>query len=149
LTNFAFDFRFLTASLAQDFADLRRADLTERVEKDTRLPSVSVFRDAFALKIVFAWARRSSSLNLDLDTPSTLAVFRAVAKGALIRVVINYILHRRFVHFHGTVRRPCARLASDAELDTSVPLGIAEDYAAEGIRREDAFVPGLDVASSD
>ena len=92
------------ASLAQDFADLGRADLTERVEKETRLPAVSAFRDAFALKIVFEWARRSSSLNRDLDTPSTLAVFRAVAKGALIRVVINYILHRGFVHFHRTVK---------------------------------------------
>lgn len=97
MTNFAFDFRFLMASLAQGFADLGRADLTERVEKGTRLPAVSAFRDAFALKIVFAWARRSSSLKRDLDTPSTLAVFRAIAKGALIRVVINYILHRRFV----------------------------------------------------
>jgi hypothetical protein len=113
LTNFAFDFRFLMASLAQDFADLGRADLTERAEKDTRLPAVSAFRDACALKIVFAWARRSSSLNRDLDTPSTLAVFRAVAKGALIRVVIKYILHRRFVHFHRTVRSPHPRRLSD------------------------------------
>lgn len=84
-----FDFRFLMASLAQDFADLERGDLMERSEKDMRLPAVPCFRDAFALKIVFAWARRCSSLNRDLDTPSTLAVFRAVAKGALIRVVIN------------------------------------------------------------
>jgi hypothetical protein len=91
------------ASLAQDFADLWRADLTERVEKDARLPAVSALRDVFPLKIVFAWARRSSSLNRDLDTPSTLAVFRAVAKGAWIRVVINYILHRCFGHFHRTV----------------------------------------------
>jgi len=106
LINFAFDFRFLTASLAQDFVDLGRADLTERVEKDTRVPAVSAFRATFALKIVFAWERRSSSLNRDLDTPSTSAVFRAVAKGALIRVVIEYILHRRFVHFHQTVKSP-------------------------------------------
>jgi hypothetical protein len=94
------------AGLAQDFADLERVGLKERVEKDTRLAAVSAFRDAFALKIMFAWARRSSSLNRDLDTPSTLAVFRAVANGALIRVVINCILHLRFVPFHRIVRTP-------------------------------------------
>ncbi len=105
MTNFAFDLRFLMAGLAQDFADLGRADLTERIEKDIRLPAVSAFRDAFALKIMFAWARRSSTLNRDLDTPSTLAVFRAVANGALIRVVIQHILYRRFVDFHRTVMR--------------------------------------------
>jgi hypothetical protein len=93
------------AGLAQDFADLGRADLTERVEKDTRLPAMPAFCDAFALKIMFAWARRSSTLNRDLDTPSTLAVFRAVANGALIRVVIKHILYRRFVDFHRTVMR--------------------------------------------
>jgi hypothetical protein len=37
---------------------------------------------------------------------------------------------------------------SDAELDTSVPPGMAEDYDAKGIRKENGFIPGLDVASS-
>lgn len=79
------------ASPAQDFADadLGRPDLAERAEKSTWLLPISAFGGAFPLKIVFAWARRSSSLNRDLDTPRTLAVLRAVAKGALIRVLIN------------------------------------------------------------
>lgn len=78
------------ASLVQDFAetDLGRADLAERVEKNTLLPAISAFGDAFPLKIELAWARRSSVLNRDLDTPKTFAVLRAVAKGALICVFI-------------------------------------------------------------
>lgn len=102
MTNFAFDLRFLMASLAQDFPDFVRADF-EFVEKETWFLAMSAFRDAFAWKMVFACARRSRSLNRDLDTPSTLAVFRAVANGALIRVVINCILHWRFVDFHRSV----------------------------------------------
>lgn len=104
MTNFALDLRFLMASLAQDFPGLGCADLPELFEKETCLLAVPDFRDALALKMVLACARRSRSLNRDLDTPSTSAVFRAVANRALIRVVINYILHRRFVDFHGQVR---------------------------------------------
>jgi len=79
------------ASLVQDFtdADLGRADLAERADKNTWLPAMSAFGGAFPLKIVFAWARRSSVLNRDLDTPRTFAVLRAVAKGALICVFIR------------------------------------------------------------
>jgi hypothetical protein len=140
LTNFAFDFRFLMAGLAQDFADLGRAGLTERVEKDTRLGAVSAFRDAFALKIMFAWARRSSSLNRDLDTPSTLAVFRAVANGALIRVVISCILHLRFVPFHRTVRTLSLPASGFLSRDSS-DLGLSGSTAAGAFRRHKKLVP--------
>jgi hypothetical protein len=87
LTNFAFN--FFVASLAQDFAGLEPADLMERVDKDRRFPAASAFRDVFALEMAFSRARSCSCLSRDMDTPKTFAVFRAVAKGALISVAID------------------------------------------------------------
>lgn len=80
--------------------------------------------------MVLACARRSSSLKRDLDTPRTVAVFRAVAKGALIRVAIFqfYIAVRgisthRNAEFSGRAERPTNLLFVLRKLSAASAVG--------------------------
>lgn len=75
----------ITFDLELEEVDFGRTDLANWIDKPASFPAVSFFPDTLTLKMVFACANRFRSLNLDFDTPSTSAVLRAVANGALIR----------------------------------------------------------------
>jgi PhnB protein len=115
--------------------------LTERVDEDRRLPAASAFRDVFALEMAFSRARSCSCLSRDMDTPNTLAVFRAVAKRALISVAIDHILQRHLTNF----RRGNQERASGAAYDCGIWGGVAMS-ATNTFRR--SVAPWLSVRGS-